>query len=62
MSVDAGGAPASSMIDDGDGRRGTNDVGVVQEPVDGGVGDGLGHQLVEAGRVEVGVSAIERFS
>ena len=30
-----------------------DDVGVVQEPVDGGVGDGLGHQLVEPGGVQV---------
>ena len=28
-------------------------VGVVQEPVHGGGGQGLGHQLVEAGRVQV---------
>ena len=32
---------------------GEHDVGVVQQPVDGGVGDGLGHQLVEAGGVKV---------
>ena len=28
-------------------------MGVVQETVDGGVGDRFGHQLVEAGRVQV---------
>ena len=27
---------------------------MVEEPVDGGVGDGLGHELVEPGGVEVG--------
>ena len=32
---------------------GEDDVGVVQEPVDGGVGDGLGHELVEPGGVKV---------
>ena len=32
---------------------GGDDVGVVQEPVDGGVGDGLGYQLVEPGGVQV---------
>ena len=30
------------------------DVGVVHEPVDGGGGQGLGHELVESRRVEVG--------
>ena len=29
------------------------DVGVVQEPVDGGGGERLGHQLVKAGGVQV---------
>ena len=33
---------------------GLADVGVVQEPVDGGRGEGFGHQLVERGGVEVG--------
>lgn len=33
---------------------GEHDVGVVQEAVDGGVGDGLGHELVEACGVQVG--------
>ena len=33
---------------------GLADVGVVQEPVDRGRGEGLGHQLVEGRRVEVG--------
>ena len=32
---------------------GEDDVGVVQEPVDGGVGDGLGHEFVEPGRVKI---------
>ena len=32
---------------------GEDDVGVVQHPVDGGVGDGLGHQFVESGGVKV---------
>ena len=32
---------------------GHDDVGVVQEPVDGGVGDGLGHEFVEPGGVKV---------
>ena len=32
---------------------GHDDVGVVQEPVDGGVGDGFGHEFVEAGGVQV---------
>jgi len=29
------------------------DVGVVHEPVDGGGGQGLGHELVEPGRVKM---------
>ena len=33
---------------------GEHDVCVVQEPVDGRVGDGLGHEFVEAGGVQVG--------
>jgi hypothetical protein len=33
---------------------GLADVGVVHEPVDGGGGQGLGHQLVESGWAEVG--------
>ena len=32
---------------------GHDDVGVVQQPVDGGVGDGLGHEFVEPGGVKV---------
>jgi site-specific DNA recombinase len=32
---------------------GIHDVGVVQEPVDGGGGQGFGHDRVEAGRVQV---------
>src|SRR3954453_19822290 len=32
---------------------GDDDVGVVHEPINGGVGDGLGHQLIEPGWVEV---------
>lgn len=32
---------------------GEYEVGVVHEPVDGGVGDGLGHELVEPGGVQV---------
>lgn len=32
---------------------GLADVGVVQEPVDGGGGQRLGHELVESGRVQV---------
>jgi len=32
---------------------GLAEVGVVHEPVDGGGGQGLGHQLVESGRVQV---------
>jgi hypothetical protein len=41
---------------------GLTDVGVVQEPVDGGGGQRLEHQLVEGGRVQVELSATERFS
>ena len=42
---------------------GLADVGVVQEPVDGGGGQGLGHQLVEPGGVQVARRcAMERFS
>jgi hypothetical protein len=33
---------------------GLADVGVVEEPVDGRGGEGLGHQLVERGGVQVG--------
>ena len=33
---------------------GLADVGVMHEPVNGGGGQGFGHELVEAGRVEVG--------
>ena len=29
-------------------------MGVVQEPVDGRGGEGLGHELVEGGRVQIG--------
>ena len=32
---------------------GHDDVGMVQEPVDGGGGQGLGHEVVEARRVQV---------
>ena len=32
---------------------GHDDVGVVEQPVDGGVGDGLGHEFVESGGVKV---------
>ena len=32
---------------------GEHDVRVMQEPVDGGVRDGFGHEFVEAGRVQV---------
>ena len=32
---------------------GHDDVSVVQQPVDGGVGDGLGHQFVEPGGVKI---------
>ena len=32
---------------------GDDDVGVMQEPVDGGVGDGLGHELVEPGGMQI---------
>jgi hypothetical protein len=32
---------------------GLADVGVVQEPVDGGGGQGFGHQLVESGGMKV---------
>jgi len=32
---------------------GEDEVGVVEEPVDDGVGDGLGHELVEPRRLEV---------
>ena len=32
---------------------GEDDVGVVKEPVDGGVGDGLWHQFVEPGGVKI---------
>ena len=33
---------------------GDDDVGVVEEPVDEGGGDGAGHEFVESGWVEVG--------
>lgn len=33
--------------------RGLAEVGVVQQPVDGGGGEGFGHELVEPGRVQV---------
>jgi hypothetical protein len=32
---------------------GLAEVGVVQEPVDGGGSQGLGHELVEPGRVQI---------
>ena len=32
---------------------GEHDVGVVEQPVDGGVGDGLGHEFVEPGGMKV---------
>ena len=32
---------------------GHDDVGVMEQPVDGGVGDGLGHEFVEPGGVKV---------
>ena len=32
---------------------GLADVGVVQQPVDGGGGQRFGHQLIEAGRVQI---------
>ncbi len=32
---------------------GLTDVGVVEEPVDGGGGQGFGHEFVEPGRVQV---------
>ena len=32
---------------------GLADVGVVHEPVNGGGGQGLGHELVESGRVKI---------
>ncbi len=32
---------------------GGHDVGVVHEPVNGGVGDGLGRELIEPGGVQV---------
>ena len=42
---------------------GLADVGVVQEPVDGGGGQRLGHELVEPGGVQVATrSRSERFS
>jgi len=34
---------------------------VVHEPVDGGGGQGLGHQLVESGRVKVGAHGDASF-
>ncbi len=37
---------------------GEHDVGVVQEPVDRRVGDGLGHQLVEPGGVEASAGGL----
>ena len=40
---------------------GLADVGVVHQPVDGGGGQGLGHQLVESGRVEVGAHGHASF-
>jgi len=48
-------ASASGGLGEADAVAGGDDeVGVVEEPVDGGVGDRLGHQLVEPGRMEVG--------
>ena len=41
---------------------GEDDVGVVQEPVDGGVGDGLGHEFVEPTWRRLLDKAMERFS
>ena len=35
---------------------GEDDVGVVQQPVDCGVGDGFGHEFVEPGRVKVALT------
>ena len=37
------------------------EVGVVQEPVDGGTGEGFGHDLVEAAGVEVGAEGDAAF-
>ena len=44
------------------GTLGEDDVGVVEEPVDGRGGEGLGHDRVEARGVEVGVTATLRRS
>ncbi len=33
---------------------GQHEMGVVEQPVDSGVGDGLGHEFVEPGGVQVG--------
>ena len=41
---------------------GLADVGVVQQPVDGGGGQGLGHQLVEPAGCRLEEIAMERFS
>ena len=41
---------------------GLADMGVVHQPIDGGRGQGLGHELVESRRVEVEEIATERFS
>ena len=40
---------------------GEYEVGVVHQPVDGGVGDGLGHELVEAGGVQVRAQSDRAF-
>lgn len=41
---------------------GEDDVGVVEEPVDGGVGDGVGPESVEPSGRRFDESAIERCS
>jgi site-specific DNA recombinase len=46
--------PTPMSTEDGLRSLGVDDVGVVQQPVDGGGGQRLGHQLVQGGGVQVG--------
>ena len=54
--------PASGLGQADGVAGGLADVGVMKQPVDGGGGQGLGHQLVERCGVQVGEIAMERFS
>jgi len=47
-------ASAAGGLGEGDAVAcGDDEVGVVEEPVDGGVGERFGHQLIEPGRMQV---------